>query len=363
MQLTQDLLQAKQVLSARLLRAGLRGNVTKMGRALRVREAVSAAGRNVHAVGVGLKVVDGEVTEQPCVRIFVVQKLANSLLPPRDQLPAAIDGIPTDVIESPPAFILRKTSVKKRPSRGKARGESVAAQSCTDQRRARQSPVVAGISAAHQNVTAGTISYFCRSTRLGDDPGKVYVLSNNHVFADVNNAQPGDNLFQPGPADGAVPGDHFAELHRFVEIFLGGATPNSVDAAIGELLPAVQHRLEICRIGRISGTSRAIQGMRVRKHGRTTGLTEGMVTDPTYDALVGMSHTDPSIVAAFADQMRIERVSPFSAFGLGGDSGSLIVERSNQNAVGLYFAGPDSGEYGIANHIDDVLSELEIELL
>lgn len=345
MPISADLLQAKQTLSARLLRAGLQGNALGRLYAFRVRDAVAPVGRNVHAVGVGRKIVSGEATETTCVRLYVAQKIADSLLSPRDRLPETIDGIATDVIESPPAFLMAAES------------------ECTINRRKRQQPVIAGISAAHIDVTAGTIAYFCRSTRHGDDPTSVHVLSNNHVFADVNQAHIGDDLFQPGPADGGISSDHFAELHRYVDIKLGGIQSNRVDAAIGQLLPGVEYKVEVCNIGKISGIDTAVEDMEVCKHGRTTGYTEGIVTDESYDALVGMDHSDPSIVGLFVDQMRIERTSSFSVFGLGGDSGSLVVKKSERKAVGLYFAGPSSGIYGIADHIADVLSELQIELL
>jgi len=352
MAVSTDLIQAKQVLSSRLLRAGARGQAVNLSYSIRVSDAIVSSAHNVHAVGVGRKIVEGKVTGDAAVRIYVAQKIAPSLLPPRDLLPEAIDGVPTDVIESPPAFLTAR----------KARATALA-QSCTDNRRKRQRPVVAGTSAAHQDVTAGTIACFCRSTRHGDDPAKVYVLSNNHVFANVNQAQVGDNLHQPGPADGGTTSDHFAELHRFVKIALGGSTPNRVDAAIGELLPGIEFQSEVCRIGRIEGTSRAVERLEVRKHGRTTGLTEGVVTDEPYDALVGMDHNNPAVVALFENQMRIDRSPPHPSIGLGGDSGSLIVSKSEAKAVGLYFAGPDSGVYGVANHIADVLVELQIELL
>jgi hypothetical protein len=88
-----------------------------------------------------------------------------------------------------------------------------------------------------------------------------------------------------------------------------------------------------------------------------------VVTDESMDVLVGMDHADPSLVALFENQMRIERVAPHPAVGLGGDSGSLVLSKAKTEAVGLYFAGPSSGEYGLANHIADVLAELQIELL
>jgi hypothetical protein len=344
-----DVLLAKQALSDRLLQAGLRGDVLAAAHTFRVDEVVASARRNVHAVGVGHKVVAGETTETASVRIYVTQKVAPSLLPPRDRLPESIDGIPTDVIESPPAFLATEGSVEMG--------------SCTDDRKERQRPVMAGISAAHLDVTAGTISCFCRSKRHGDDPSKVYVMSNNHVFANVNQSQIGDAPYQPGPADGGRADDHFADLHRFVPMKLGGTEPNRVDAAIGELSSEVEFRSEVCQIGKIKGTGVAVEDMAVRKHGRTTGYTEGTVTDESYDALIGMDHNDPSVVALFENQVRIERTPPYLEFGLGGDSGSLVLGKSDSEAVGLYFAGPPGGNYGVANHIADVLSELQIELI
>ena len=70
----------------------------------------------------------------------------------------------------------------------------------------------------------------------------------------------------------------------------------------------------------------------------------------------------PSVVALFDNQLRIEAVTPAS-FGLGGDSGSLVLEKDTKKVVGLYFAGPPSGEFGIANPISKFWRELSIELL
>jgi hypothetical protein len=354
----QDLLHAKQTLSASLLRAGLRGGVIGMKAALRVERAIATAGQNVHAVGIGRKVAGGGVTQERCVRVYVVQKIAESLLPPIYRIPKSVDGVPTDVIESPPAYIL-----PARPRGRKAKPKAAGPSACSVNRQQRQRPVVAGISAGHFSITAGTVAAFCRSLRHGDDPSHVFALSNNHVFADVNQAQPGDDLYQPGPMDGGTVTDHFADLTRWAPIQIGGRAPNRVDGAIGQLRAGVEYRAEVCSIDRITGTDQAAEGMAVRKHGRTTGYTEGEVTDESYDALVGMDHSDPGVVALFESQMRIEAVAPYPAIGLGGDSGSLVVRKDKAVAVGLYFAGPIGGSYGIANHIGDVLNELEIQLL
>jgi hypothetical protein len=350
-----NVLEAKRMMSARLLSAGAERGVIGRFRTLSVMAAAASAGNNVHAVGVGHKIVDGKLTDLLAVRLYVVQKLAESLLSNEDVLPTEINGIPTDVIESAPAFFLPNDTNDNTPV--------AAAAACTNARRSLQRPVMAGISTAHFQVTAGTISCFCRSIADGDDPDATFVLSNNHVYADVNKAHIGDDLFQPGPADGGTGADRIANLHRFVPIQLGGQGPNRVDAAIGKMLPGVEIDSQICTVGHVAGTIAGEEGTAVCKHGRTTGYTEGSVFDPSVDALVGMDHNDPSIVALFQNQLRINVAPPFPAFGLGGDSGSLVISRETHEAVGLYNAGPADGQYGLANRIDDVLVEMRIRLL
>jgi hypothetical protein len=358
--------RAKKALSDRLLRSDRRDGLVLRSRSVDKAVAAAASGQNVHAVGIGRKIVDGHPTDSLCVRIYVTQKLAPSLLG-NHTLPPEIEGVPTDIIESSPAFLLPAVTAAEEIAVPGLEGASVlppaALQPCSAARRRRQRPVRGGISTGHFAITAGTLSCFCRSVRQGDDPEQIYALSNNHVYADVNNSALGDSLLQQGRADGGMPEEEFARLDRFVFMNLDGVTPNRVDGAIGALLPGVPVDPEICSIGRITGTAQAVEGLRVRKHGRTTGLTGGVITDVDYDALVGMDHMDPSIVAFFEDQLRIERTAPFPVFGLGGDSGSLVVTAEGTSAVGLYFAGPDSGLYGLANPIDSVLSELEITLI
>lgn len=359
-----DVRQAKSAIRGQLLQLGLGGHVVRRRATISVSAAVTNAGRNVHAVGVGRKIVAGGETEELSVRLYVVQKLPKSLLSPRDRLPEEIDGVATDVVESDPGFLLasrKKTKKKKKSSASSRAADSAAASSCSAERRQRQRPVVGGISSGHRDITAGTLGCFCRSTRSGDDSSAVYALSNNHVYANVNAALIGDPLYQPAPADGAVFQDHFANLHRYVGIALGGTAPNRVDAAIAILLGSVDHIPEICSIGTVTNAIDPAEGMLVRKHGRTTGYTEGRIDDIEYDALVGMDHDDPDVVALFEDQLRIVSTTS-DPFGLGGDSGSAVVHRTEPSVVGLYFAGPPSGMYGVANKIQHVLTELEIEV-
>jgi hypothetical protein len=99
----------------------------------------------------------------------------------------------------------------------------------------------------------------------------------------------------------------------------------------------------------------AAVGMKVHKHGRTTGYTRGEVIDVAGDFNIAYDFG----TARFVDQIVI--VGDVGSFSNSGDSGSLIVERSKNQATGLLFAGSTS--HTIANHISDVLAALGVTLV
>ncbi len=55
---------------------------------------------NVVAVGVGLRTRGGAATDEVCIVVSVRRKLPAAQLPPADRLPAALDGVPVDVVET-----------------------------------------------------------------------------------------------------------------------------------------------------------------------------------------------------------------------------------------------------------------------
>ncbi|WP_434479200.1 hypothetical protein [Gemmatimonas sp.] len=230
--------------------------------------------------------------------------------------------------------------------------------------RARHRPAPGGVSVAHVNVTAGTLG----SRAIGLTApwtNRHLILSNNHVLANSNAASVNDSIVQPGPADGGRhPGDQIAVLARWVPIAFGGAA-NFVDAAFGwawhERIRGEQYYLSGGRAAYYrTGTAplAASLGMIVGKSGRTTGLTQGRVTQ------IGVSvnvNYPGGRVALFRNQIAIQSVNanPFSA---GGDSGSLIWHwASGLRPVGLLFAG--GGGTTFANPIGAVLAALNIRLL
>ncbi len=87
-------------------------------------------------------------------------------------------------------------------------------------------------------------------------------------------------------------------------------------------------------IGAPQGSAAANLDMIVHKFGRTTGYTAGRIT--SVDADVTVEYDTGGFT--FADQIMIRGLDG-ADFSAAGDSGSLILERGSQHAVGLLFAG------------------------
>lgn len=192
---------------------------------------------------------------------------------------------------------------------------------------------------------------------VSDCDGVHYVLSNNHVLADENRLPLQSRIYQPGLLDGGQPkNDAIAKLSRFVRLKKTGS--NSVDAAIARALkPSYLSTEFLPKIGNLKSGLPAdpVERMKVCKVGRTTGYTEGVITDIAAD--VAVNYEIGTLV--FTDQIIIRRSgSPFSASG---DSGSLIVDRNSRCPVGLLFGG--SAAYSLANPLKEVLSRLKVSVV
>lgn len=231
----------------------------------------------------------------------------------------------------------------------------------------RQRPTfLLGFSVGHPAISAGTAG-----ARVIDLSGKVYILSNNHVLANSNDALINDATLQPGPFDGGVyPTDSMASLADFQVIDFSGGN-NTMDAAIsltsaanfgnstplddGYGMPSAALFGDANSDG-VFDNKAALLGLAVEKYGRTTKLTHGTITG--INASVSVCY-DFFIIcwlsANYVDQLII---TP-GTFSGGGDSGSLIVtDDANKNPVGLLFAG--SSAQTIANRIDLVLNRFGV---
>lgn len=303
---------------------------------------------NVVGMGYGIKWSNGEPTGKPALLVLVSQKVDKEELATGDVVPKKIGEMPTDVLAIGEPFA------------GQAEPMEVGVELLA--RRAR--PASGGYSVGHKSITAGTIGT-CVYDIVGTPgnpigmPQHFYILSNNHVLANSNNASPGDAVLQPGPFDGGVdPSDRIAALSRFIPITFDPPVPrilhrNLVDAAVAE---AQFHDLnrEIHWVGDLRGWRPRAQvsvGMLLHKTGRTTNYTTGRIT--AVNATVDVNYGGGK-VARFRDQII---TTPMSA---GGDSGSLVADRANF-AVGLLFAG--SPQVTILNQIQHVRSLLRVEIV
>jgi len=222
-------------------------------------------------------------------------------------------------------------------------------------------PVPIGVSAGNLNdlvylrtvCTTGTLG-----ARLKGANNQYYALSNNHVFAVENRAQPGDPIIQPGQADNgcrSTAADQIGTLANYVPLNFSRTATNVVDAAAAAVTTqTVGSATPVNGYGSPSSSIlTAALNMAVEKYGRTTVLTHGTVTglDASVKIRYGKGNT-----ATFVHQFIITGTNG-SAFNGSGDSGALIVtDNSTHNPVGLLFAGSTSTT--IANPIGDVLTQL-----
>ena len=309
---------------------------------------------NVVATGVGYKITGGQKTTTLGIVCSVTKKVAASQLSSQDMVPATLEGTPTDVVQTGIIRALQSPTNKHRPAPG-------------------------GVSIGHRDITAGTLGCLIQKD------GQKFILSNNHVLANSNQAQIGDPILQPGPYDGGTyPDDHIADLEEFVPINITGlpsecpiatgtasllnsiakllgsqirmqaidqqALENLVDAAIARPLNPEDVSDEILQIGPIQGTAAGELGMAIKKSGRTTGLTTGVIeqVDVTVNVQYGQNQ-----IAMFTDQLMA------GAMSKGGDSGSAVLDDNNR-LVGLLFAGSDTTT--VINRIENVFSALGVSV-
>lgn len=307
---------------------------------------------NVVGMGVGVKWRKGQPTGEPALIVLVTQKLERDQLSAADLVPPKLGEMQTDVLAVGYPFA----------------GDSDRLQAGIQTLTKRARPAEGGYSVGHFKITAGTIATCVYDILPGGGvsppaagigmPPRYYILSNNHVLANSNDAALGDPVLQPGPFDGgADPTDRIARLSRFIPITFEPAVPrarhnNLVDAAIAE---GEFHDLdrEIYWSGYVRGWRRKANvtvGTLVQKTGRTSNYTTGRITaiNATIDVGYGGGR-----VARFRDQIVTTNMSA------GGDSGSLVTTLDDV-AVGLLFAG--SSVATIVNQIENVRSLLRVEV-
>ena len=227
-------------------------------------------------------------------------------------------------------------------------------------------PIQLGTSGGWRNDLAN--GYCCGGTlgSLVNIGGEQYILSNYHVLeADIVSggngivAATGDNVIQPGLIDISC---NAANSQNVATLVKKSALPNNnVDCAVAKVVSGmVRADGAILEIGTLSAsTAVASLQQKVKKSGRTTGLTRSSISG--LNATISVSYENECagstvFTKTFTGQIVISNKG--SSFLSGGDSGSLMVEdvANKPRAVGLLFAG--SSTSAIANPINEVLAFL-----
>jgi hypothetical protein len=211
-----------------------------------------------------------------------------------------------------------------------------------------------GVSGSNVNDAS---SAFCCGGTLGalvqDSQANQYILSNNHVLGRSGQANPGDNIAQPGLID------NFCRPAVTVANFtLAPSLSSNVDAAIAKLAAGMMNSDgSIEDIGTISAVMRTPSvGLNVAKSGRTTGFTTGSIS--SINTSVSVQYQEgcgrgKKFTVSYTNQV----VVTGNSFSAGGDSGSLIVTNDSANQpVALLFAGSKTTTIG--NPIQSVMAQI-----
>ncbi len=270
----------------------------------------------VVGVGIGFKEVAGEVTDEVVFRVYVESKKSPQDVTPSHMIPKEMYGHKTDVLTAEHTETMEDNSSHR--------------------------PLLGGIQIGNSTGVVGTLG--CMATLNSD--GSWVALSNQHVLMGGGKQLATDvKIGQPDISECCC--CSCGEIGTVVKSQIGGL----VDCAIAKLNPDIPHVNEIDGIGPIRGSASAVVGDTVRKVGRSTGLTSGIVLDINFPTTSNLLN--------FTNQIKIKPDGANTKFSTDGDSGSAIVNAENK-IVGLLWGGFTGN--GVASHISNVQNAMDITI-
>lgn len=314
---------------------------------------------NVVGTAVGEVKENGASTGEVGMVVLVTEKLPEEALSTQDLVPESvqIEGkqYRTDVVE---VGHLNAQGVEQRPGERPAPGDRRGGQRVGGRTREREDrlreattpvaehvpelrnrktrlrPAPAGVSVAHEAVTAGTLG----SPPLETVDGTRVFLTNAHVAAPIDEASTGDPILQPGPADGGTSQDVVGQLLEWS--IIEREQPNVCDSALVEIDDDVVAD-DVLALGDFAGWAQPEIGVEYVKSGRTTGVTSGELRARNGRVQVGGYFPGETIT--------FEGVDVFTPMSAGGDSGGLIgIQRDDGfYATDLLFGGSDRATIGV----------------
>ena len=312
--------------------------------------------------------VEGVSHEGDRVLVFVKEKKFPSQIPDDYLISNRIESEPTDVIESGEitAHMIETDESGESGPRADRSDDgmgNVLMQLRSPRKRFR--PVRPGVSEMNASAGAATAGFMARvedptaaDIGLNADAGDVVRVSNMHVYGRAENAEIGEPIVQPSPADGDSEGA--------VGEYIGGnelADGSPADAAARSVRADERDSRRAYMphgIGPVITESESVtleQDDPVQKTGRTTGHTEGKVL--ANGASINVSYGDQH------EKVRRRDVLVTTAMSKGGDSGAplVTVERAGRrpSLVGHIFSG--SERVSIADKLGNIEDELGVSAL
>lgn len=285
---------------------------------------------NVIGIGLGSKVTMGINTNEPCIKVLVTKKQPLTKLNSKDIIPKIYKELKTDIIE---IGEISQLSLKDRVR-----------------------PLVFGCS-----IMPLRAPYTGTAGALVTDGIDYYILSNNHVLCICNKIPIGEPILQPSRMDGGIyPDDVVAYLYKFIPLITnsqGSKILNFADAAIAKIYKRVPFTSYIQSFGTPRGViANPDIGTKVKKNGRTSGITTGQIvaTNVTY------SQPSSATVLSEVENILYRDAIITDSVSMPGDSGSLLLDEDNF-AIGLLHSG--SLNVSISSPIDMILSYFGVSLV
>jgi hypothetical protein len=283
---------------------------------------------NITGVGVGLKFVEGQPYPELVVKVLVVKKFPRSKVPNEAMIPESVNGVATDVHEVGRIFTQARGRIPRPVKCGCEIGPAGAGES-------------------------GTLGCLVVAN------GQLFILSNNHVLANVNQLGQGTDIIQPGDvSNGQDPADLVGVLDGgYPRIDPTPGADNRVDAALA--LTSFADNFDLVDPRFVDGTVMSEQpaqpavGMNVHKCGFRTDTTFGQIAAAHLDNVMV---SNDLFTANFNNMVMVTPLGRL--FSAAGDSGSIILTVGTNQPVALLVGGSPAATFGC--NIQDVASALGI---
>jgi hypothetical protein len=277
----------------------------------------------VTGVAIGQKEKNGMRTGEISILVYVEKKKQETAIPANQRIPPEINGVKTDVIET--------GTISLHAYKGGTVLES-----------------------DHQS-GEGTLGSFAFTQ---ETTPRAVLLTNQHVVMSGTNTTPLSG--EVGPLICSICSPCCSKvLGNVLKIILNA----NLDGSIALLKPGTQILPEVESIGVISGTHIITQAesdsgtFAVKIYSRMQGkVVNGTIQSINTSGAVNQH--DGTLHRNYQNQISISSTSPFS---VPGDSGSVLLDSSNR-VVGLIFGGTPAGTLSLACPIDQVQSQLQINI-